>query len=377
MVRGDGHAQCNARSVPSPRAAASTYDRAMRILIIGGTGLISSALARECDARGDELTLITRGLHGSTGAPASAKVIHADATDADALRTALRGARLRRERWDAVVQFVAFQPQQVAEDVVTFAPLTDRYVLIATSAAYATFERFHLLTEDMTLENTEWAYASDKIACEDALRKDAPPAGLDFTIVRPAHTYGDSKIPAFTGNSRHPWTVVDRMRRGADIVIPGDGTALWTVTHASDVATGIRGLLDTEASRGLAVHVVSNEALTWTGLYRAIAHAAGLTDAQFESQVVHVPADALIAATPSQAGSIRGDKMHCAVYDTSLLRSLVPDWEARTPFAVGVGNAIDAFETHPEWQTIDPNANAMFDRLGAIYRRALLDSARD
>ncbi|NYI41651.1 NAD-dependent epimerase/dehydratase family protein [Demequina lutea] len=347
----------------------------MRILIVGGTGLISSAFARECEDRDDDLTLITRGVHGSAGTPASSKVIHADATDAGALRSALQGARLRRERWDAVVQFVAFAPERVAEDVVTFAPLTDRYVLIATSAAYTTVEHFQMLTEDTPLENNEWDYAQAKIACEDVLRNDAPAAGLDFTIVRPAHTYGDTKIPAFTGNSRHPWTIIDRMRRGADILVPGDGTALWTVTHASDVAAGIRGLLDTDASRGLAVHITSDTALTWTGIYRALAHAAGLSDAQFESQVVHVPSDALIAAVPSQAGSIRGDKMHCAVYDTSLLRSLVPGWEAETTFAEGIGNAIRAFEAHPEWQTIDDEANAMFDRLGAIYRGALRSAA--
>ncbi|NTV38760.1 MAG: NAD-dependent epimerase/dehydratase family protein [Demequinaceae bacterium] len=347
----------------------------MRILIVGGTGLISSAFARECDERGDDLTLITRGSHPSASVPEPARVIHVDATDADALRSALQGARLRRERWDAVVQFVAFGPDHVSDDVVTFAPLTDRYVLIATSAAYETVEHFHKLTEETRLENTEWDYASDKIACEEVLRTEAPAAGLGFTIVRPAHTYGDTKIPAFTGNSRHPWTIIDRMRRGADILVPGDGTALWTVTHASDVAAGIRGLLDTDASLGRAVHITSDTALTWTGLYRALAHAAGLSDAQFEAQVVHVPSDAFVAAAPSQRGAIRGDKMHCAVYDTSLLRSLVPEWETETTFPVGIENAVRAFEAHPERQTIDDEANAVFDRLGAIYRRALLESA--
>lgn len=349
----------------------------MRILVIGGTGLISSAFSHECEDRGDDLTLITRGNVGAHPSPLSAKVIHTDATNSDALRAALHGARLRRERWDAVVQFVAFTPEHVADDVVTFAALTDRYVLISTSAAYATAERFQRLTEETTLENLEWDYARKKIACEEVLHTQAPLAGLDFTIVRPAHTYGDSKIPAFTGNSRHPWTIIDRMRRGADIVIPGDGTALWTVTHASDVASGIRGLMDTDASRGLAVHITSETALTWNGLYRALAHAAGLSDSQFESQVVHVPADALVAASPSQAGSIRGDKMHCAIYDTSLLRSLVPEWAAETSFADGIASAIAAFEAHPEWQTLDDESNVMHDRLGEIYRRALAESASD
>lgn len=343
----------------------------MRILIVGGTGLISSAFAQACAAHGDDLTLITRGRPGRHPAPTDSKVIHVDASDAGALRSALRGARLRGERWDAVVQFVAFTPDQVRDDVETFASLTDRYVLIATAAAYATFDHFHLLTEDTRLSNRLWDYAQQKIACEEALVTLAPSAGLDYTIVRPAHTYGDSKIPAYTGNSRHPWTIVDRMRRGADIVIPGDGTALWTVTHASDVAAGIRGLLAAPLSVGRAVHVTSDEALTWTGLYAAIARAAGLSAEQFAAQAVYVPTDALVAAAPSQQGSLRGDKMHCAVFDTSLIKELVPGWKAVVPFSQGVAQAIAAFEKNPDWRTVDEEANAMFDRLGTIYRDAL------
>lgn len=347
----------------------------MRILVIGGTGLISGAFAALCLDRGDDVTLVTRGTSPVAPSLAGAHVLHADATDADALRSLLRGARLRRERWDAVVQFVAYEPQHVRDDVATFASLADRYVLIATSAAYPSAERFVALTENLTLANPHWRYASDKIACEEALREDAPAAGLPFTIVRPAHTYGDTKIPAYTGNSRHPWTLVDRMRRGADIVVPGDGTSLWTVTHATDVAAGVRGLLDMADSIGRAVHITSDEALTWTGLYRSIARAAGLSDAQFESQVVHIPTDALIAAAPEQAGSLLGDKMHCAVYDTSLMRELVPGWSARVPFADGIASAIAAFEAHPDWQTVDHGWNARFDALGALYRESLRSAA--
>jgi nucleoside-diphosphate-sugar epimerase len=137
----------------------------------------------------------------------------------------------------------------------------------------------------------------------------------------------------------------------------------------------MRGLLDTDASLGLAVHVTSDEALTWNGIYRTIADAAGLTAEQFESQVVHVPSDALVAAAPSQSGSIYGDKMHCAVYDTSLVKSLVPGWAAKTSFAEGIRSAVAAFEAHPEWQTIDDEANAMFDRVGSIYRSVLESAA--
>ncbi|MDN4479411.1 NAD-dependent epimerase/dehydratase family protein [Demequina muriae] len=343
----------------------------MRILIVGGTGLISSELAALAADRGDSLTLINRGNSPVAPPPEGAEVIHADATDAAAMRAALRGRQLRGERFDAVVQCVAFTPEHVAEDAETFARLTDQYVLIATGASYRTAERFQFLTEETGQENLHWEYARLKLKAEQVLRASE---GLPWTIVRPAHTYGPSKIPAYTGNSRHPWTIVDRMRRGADILIPGDGTALWTITHARDVAAGILGLLGNADAIGTAVHITSDEALTWTGLYREIARAAGLSDEQFESQKVCVPSDALVAAAPSQAGSIYGDKMHSAVYDTSRIAALVPGWSARIPFDEGVAEAISWFEAHPDRQTVDENANAMFDRLGAIYRRALADA---
>lgn len=343
----------------------------MDILIVGGTGLISSELASQAAARGDALTLVNRGTSAVAPPPEGARVIHADATDAPALRSALHGMRLRRERFDAVVQFVAFGPEHVEADVETFAPLADQYVLIATGASYRTPDRFEPLTETTAQENLHWEYARLKQAAEAALREAAPAAGLPFTIVRPAHTYGPSKIPAFTGNSRHPWTIVDRMRRGADIVIPGDGTALWTITHARDVAAGVLGLLGNEAALGHAVHITSDEALTWNGLYARIAHAAGVSPDHYEQQRICVPSDALVAAAPDQAGSIYGDKMHPAVYDTSLIKRLVPGWQARIDVATGMAEAIAWFEADPARQSIDENANAMFDRVAAIYRAAL------
>ena len=343
----------------------------MRILIVGGTGLISSELAAHAYARGDQLTLVNRGQSNVAAAPPGTDVIHADATDPAAMRAALRGRQLRGERFDAVVQFVAFTPEHVAQDVETFARLADQYVLIATGAAYKTHEHSVALAEDTPQENLFWEYARLKQAAEQVLRERAEAAGMGWTIVRPAHTYGPSKIPAFTGNSRHPWTIVDRMRRGADIVIPGDGTALWTITHARDVAAGILGVLGHPDALGQAVHITSDTALTWTGLYRALAHAAGLTDEQFEAQCVYVPSAALVAAAPSQEGSIYGDKMHSAVYDNSRIKALVPGWSATTSFADGMAEAIEWFEADPARQSVDDQANAMFDRLARIYRDAL------
>lgn len=344
-------------------------------MLIGGTGLISSEVSLSALAEGHDVTLVNRG-RSALPTPAGAHVIHADATDAEALRSALRGPRLRGERFDAVIQFVAYGPDHVRADVETFRRLADRYVLIATSAAYRKQDRLRPLTEDVPLENPYWEYARLKAAAEEALRESAPAAGLEYTIVRPAHTYGASKIPGFTGVSRHPWTLVDRMRRGADIVLPGDGTSLWTITHARDVASGILGLVQQPDAAGEAVHITSNDALTWRTIHRVIANAAGLTDEQFESQLVSVPSDALSAARPDQEGSIRGDKMFPAVYDTSKLRSLVPGWAPRVAFEDGIAEAVAFFEATPELQTIDAGSNAMFDELGARYRQALEASRR-
>jgi nucleoside-diphosphate-sugar epimerase len=343
----------------------------MRILIVGGTGLMSSELSRAASGAGHELTVVNRGRSSIAPPPPLSRVIHVDATDPSALRAALRGQRLRGERFDAVVQFIAYGAEQVRDDLETFGSMTNQYVLIATSAAYRTFDRLRPLTEDVPLENHFWQYARDKIACEEALREGATKRGLPFTIVRPAHTYGPSKIPAYTGNSRHPWTVVDRMRRGADIVIPGDGTSLWTLTHARDVASGILGLLGNERASGRAVHITSSEALTWTGIYAAIARAAGMSAERFATQCVFVPSEALIAAAPSQEGSIRGDKMHPAVYDTTLIRELVPGWEATTSFESGLGECMNWFEADASRQSVDAEANAMFDRVATVYRDAL------
>ena len=346
----------------------------MRILIVGGTGLISSELSAIALAEGDEVTLVNRGSAALPPAP-GAHVIHADATNPEALRAALRGPRLRGEKFDAVIQFIAYHPQHVRDDVETFRRLTDRYVLIATSAAYRKQDRLRPLTEDVPLENEHWEYAREKIACEEALRDAAHAAGLPYVIVRPAHTYGDSKIPGFTGVSRHPWTLVDRIRRGADIILPGDGTSLWTVTHARDVAAGIRGLAWSPGAIGEAVHVTSSIPLTWRAIHDTIARAAGVED--LSDRYVCVPSDALIAAAPSQEGSIRGDKMWPAVYDTSKLRALVPGWEARIPFDEGVTSAVAWFEADPARQTIDHASNAMFDALAARYREALTETAAD
>jgi nucleoside-diphosphate-sugar epimerase len=348
----------------------------MKVLFVGGTGVISSECAALVAARGHELTLVTRGRSRTAPPPPGSRMIHVDATDSRALRAAL-GTSAGGERFDAVVQFVGYEPGHIADDVVTFAPRASHYVFVSTAAAYRSFNYFVQKDEETEQSNPHWEYARKKAEGERVLREYATDADLAYTIVRPAHTYGATRIPGYVGNARHPWTLVDRMRRGADIIIPGDGTSLWSLTHARDVAVGIVGLLGNEAAFGQSVNVMGDGALTWNGIFATIAAAAGLTVPQFSAISVHVPSEAIVAAIPEAAGNIYGDKMHSAVFDTRKLRALVPDSEPRVSFAAGVREAIAWFEANPERQTIDDDANVTLDRLGRTYRNTLRAVATD
>lgn len=347
----------------------------MRLLFLGGTGLISSACATLAFERGHDLTVITRGRSRTLPTPRGARHFVVDVTKPKSLRSTLERNALG-DRFDAVVQFVAFEPGQVAEDVVTFAPRADQYVLVSSAATYRPVDRLSVLSESSVQQNDFWEYAQKKIELERELRMYAEAASLPYTIVRPAHTYGPSRIPGYIGNSDHPWTLVDRMRRGADILIPGDGTSAWTLTHSRDVAIGVMGLLGNAGALGKAVNITSNEAFTWETIHRIISEGAGVDPERYASQVVHVPSDALVAAFPALEGGVRGDKMHNKVLDTRLLRSLVPGFQAKTHFADGIRESIAWFEENPARQTIDTQANLHLDRVAAIYRGAL-DDARD
>jgi nucleoside-diphosphate-sugar epimerase len=342
----------------------------MRLLMLGGTGLISSACATLARERGHELTLVTRGRATTFPPPPGARLLICDASDPRSLRSTLERNALG-ERFDAVIQFVAFEPWQIPDDVVTFAPRTQQYLFISTAAAYPPSDRFAALNETREQGNPFWSYAAKKAECERELHHYAEAAGLPFTIIRPAHTYGVSRIPGYVGNSEHPWTLPSRMRRGADIIVPGDGTTVWTLTHARDVAMAILDLLGNARAFGKAINVTSDEALTWEAIHREIALASGLRVEQYEQQVVHVPSDAIVALFPESEGMVRGDKMHNKVTDVSLLRNLAPNWRPRTTFAQGIRESVQWFLADSARQTVDARADAAFDRLGAVYRTAL------
>jgi len=322
----------------------------MKVLFIGGTGIISSACSRLALERGIDLHLLCRG-QSLRSVAAGARVLRADIQDAASVRRALGDAS-----FDAVVNFIAFRPADVERDLELFRGRTAQYVFISSASAYAKPVVRLPIVESTPLRNPFWQYSRDKIACEDRLLRAYREEGFPVTIVRPSHTYDETLLPfdPYGGG----YTVLDRMLRGRPVVVHGDGTSVWVLTHHRDFARGFVGLLGHPAVLGEAFHITSDEALPWNEIYRAIARAAGV-----EARLMHVPS-AVIAREHAEWGAgLLGDKAHSVLFDNTKIKRFVPDFQATIPFHVGARQIVAYHVSHPNVCEVDPALNALMDRL--------------
>ncbi len=325
----------------------------LRVLFIGGTGIISSASVRLAVERGIDLTVLNRGVGTQRPLPDGVEVLRADVRDPAAVRAAI-GDR----EFDAVVDWVAFTPAHVAADVEVFAGRTGQYVFISSASAYQTPPERLPVTESTPLRNPYWEYSRNKIACEDLLVRAYREAGFPATIVRPSHTYDRTLVPLDGG-----WTAVERMRRGKAVVVHGDGTSLWTLTHHEDFARGFVPLLGHPRTVGEAFHITSDDVLTWDQVVRALGRAAGV-----EPRIVHVPSDAIAAVDPEWGAGLLGDKAHSMVFDTTKLRRVVPDFAATIPFERGAREIVAWHDADPARRRVDARLDALMDDLVARFR---------
>ena len=242
-------------------------DPAMKVLFIGGTGCISAAVSRMAIAEGFELYLLNRGLR-TAGLPGSHSLT-ADVHSPSDVRAALRGLE-----FDAVVDWIAYTPDDIERDLELFGGRVGQYVFISSASVYEKPPRHYLITESTPLRNPFWQYAQDKIACEERLMRAYRDDGFPVTIVRPSMTY-DANLPIAVGGWG-TYTLADRLVRGRPIIVHGDGSSLWVVTHADDLGRGLLGLLGNERAVGEAFHITSDEVLTWNQIYQAIAEGLGV-----------------------------------------------------------------------------------------------------
>jgi nucleoside-diphosphate-sugar epimerase len=328
----------------------------MKVLFIGGTGIISSAVSQMAVERGIELYLFNRGQHKEF-VPKDAKVIKGDIKD----KSALKG-----KTFDVVVDWLAYVPKDVEHDIKLFKGNVGQYIFISSASAYQKPATHWLITESTPMANPYWQYSRDKIACEDRLMAECRDNGFPITIVRPSFTYGINMIPAAINSWTKPWTLVDRMRKGKKIIIHGDGTTLWTMTHNTDFAKGFVGLIGNTQTIGHAFHITSDEVLTWNQIYEAIANASGA-----KLKPVYITSEVICKFNPELTGTLLGDKSWCAIFDNSKIKRLVPDFVATVPFAQGINRSIEWFEADSKRCTVDDDYNRFMDRLIATYEKAL------
>jgi nucleoside-diphosphate-sugar epimerase len=326
----------------------------MKVLFIGGTGIISSACSELAIQRGIELYLLNRGLSPRQPA-AGAKLLHADIRQRESVIAALGDMS-----FDAVVDWVAFTPGQVRNDIELLRGRTDQYIFISSASAYQTPPHFLPVTESTPLHNPFWQYSRDKAACEELLMDAYQTEGFPATVVRPSHTYDQTLLPFHGG-----YTNVARMRAGKKVIVHGDGTSLWTLTHHRDFAVGLVGLLGNPHAVGDVFHITSDEWLSWNQIYEIVAHAAGV-----EPQLVHVPSDLIAAFDPEWGASLLGDKAHSMIFDNSKIRRLLPDFQTRIPLWQGVQEIIAWYDADQARQVLDPYFDALQDRLISVMERA-------
>ena len=320
----------------------------MRVLFIGGTGNISTDCAALLHERGHAITVVTRG---QIPVPAGYQGVQADRHDR---------AALARISADVVINFLGYDLPDVETDYAVFAGNIRQYIFISSATVYAKPHRTLPLTEAAPTGNAFSEYAQKKLAQEQWLR-----ARPDFpvTIVRPSHTYGCRWFPNVVSSAG--WTFPARLVAGQPVFLPNTGTNPWTVTHTTDFAVGLAGLVGNDKAIGETFHITSDEALPWNRIYAETAAALGAPAPVIEQ----ISVDFLCERFPQFIGGIRGDKAEPGVFDNSKIKKFVPDFSCKKSFVAGIHESVAWYAVHPAEQIVVPKTNGLFDAVIAAWRQ--------
>lgn len=328
----------------------------MKALLIGGTGIISTAITRSLCEQGCELTVFNRGSNNAL-LPREVNVISGNIHDEEAT-----AKLLENQCFDVVADFIAFTPEQAERDYRLFREKTNQFIFISSASAYQKPPVSPIIDESTPLANPYWEYSRNKAACEDILMELFRLKGFPVTIVRPSHTYGDTSVPLALHGKNGPWQVLRRMQLGKPIITHGDGTSLWTVTHNTDFARGFIGLMGNPHAIGQAVHITSDEHLTWNQIHEIVARQLGT-----KYSPCYVPSNLIAEAGKKYGydfeGALLGDKSNSVIFDNSKLKRLVPGFTATVRFDQGMAQTIPHILSHPELQTEDAEFDAFSDEL--------------
>ena len=329
----------------------------MKILIIGGTGVISRDVSKLLSTK-HEVYLFNRGRH-PFAEDNKIKVICGDVHDKVGMQRTLH-----EYQFDCVLDFIAFEPSDVERDIELFDGKVRQYFFISSASCYERPPRHVIVTESTPLRNPYWDYSRAKIACEDVLVRQYRETGFPVTIIRPSYTYNETMIPHIFNSRKQRFTLVNRILQGKKVILPGDGNTVWTLTHSRDFAKGILGLVGNSAAVGEAFHITSDELLTWNQITQTIAEAVGK-----EADILHVPVE-WICSYPGYEGGLKGDKIYSMVMDNSKLKQFVPEFQATVSFAEGICESIAYYQAEPERMESDPEFDRMCEELEEAYHLA-------
>jgi nucleoside-diphosphate-sugar epimerase len=322
------------------------------VLFIGGTGTISWWCVQAAQRAGWSVSVIGRGLSQLRPLPEGAEWIKADVTDSGSLAEALAG-----RRFDVVADFLSFDVARLRRNVELLSERIGQYIFISTASAYQKPVASLPITESTPLVNPFWQYSRDKIACEDYLTGLVRANGFPATIVRPSHTY-DAVLSVTLGG----WTDIVRMRQGKPVIVPGDGTSLWTLTHASDFAYCFVPLFADRRAIGNTFHITGDEVLPWNSIYADLARAAGVD----HPNLVHVASSTIGRYLPDDRDGLVGDKAHSVIFDNSKVRAIATGFFQKVPWRVGAAQYVDFHDSHPQWSLPSPEVDAAFDQLAGL-----------
>jgi len=336
----------------------------MKVLFIGGTGTISTAVSELAVKKGIDLFLLNRGNRGEFF-PEGATLIRGDIRNIETIHKILDDYK-----FDVVVDWVAFTPDHIEADIGLFKGKIGQYIFISSASAYQRPPAHYLVDESTPLSNPYWQYSRDKIACEQVLMEEYRKSGFPCTIVRPSYTYGKTMIPFIFNSREYRWTLVDRIRKGKKIIVPGDGTSLWTLTHNTDFAKGFTGLIGNLQSIGHAFHITSDEVLTWDQIAYIIGDAVGA-----KPNIIHIPSEFIGVFSPEHIGGLLGDKSVSVIFDNSKIKRFVPGFTATVPFSEGIKGTVDWYESNPDRCAVDEEFTKLCDRIITAYEGAIRDGS--
>ncbi|WP_100616198.1 NAD-dependent epimerase/dehydratase family protein [Confluentibacter citreus] len=325
----------------------------MKVLFIGGTGNISSACSELAISRGIDLYHLNRGKTSKIRPIEGVKTIIADIRNVEQTKKAIEN-----HHFDAVVDWIAFEPEHIKNDIDLFSGKTNQFVFISSASIYQTPPEKLPVTEDTILDNPFWEYSRNKITCENLLRDAYKKTGFPYTIVRPSHTYDKTSIPITGG-----YTTLHRMKQDLPVIVHGDGASIWTLTNHKDFAVGLVGLLGNPNAINEAFHITNDEKLTWNQIYYLFAKELGI-----KPRLVHVPSKIIATYNKEIGDGLLGDKTHSMIFDNTKIKSVVPDFNPKIPFSEGVKDIVKWYEADASRQTFDKEFNDLTERILGDYK---------